>query len=116
MARSRLITPKAADVETLGGSSANPTAEADRPGFRTDRSGLYVPGGDVRREELKATSDDVKHLERAIRNVVQPLWLKIAFACGDPACPDPRIERLGRDDGGFTFRCGCRDRIFQGRY
>jgi hypothetical protein len=87
--------------------------DAAPAGFRRDANGagLIVPEALSRIREV-ITKDEWKALDRAIRKVLGPREIAFRLECRHHGCPEPRIQRLPADDGGFVLRCGHADRVF----
>ena len=89
------------------------TSSTPTPGFRLGAAGLLVPNScSNARKRVVLSSDAEKLLKRFVMGFLADTQLQVTFRCGAQACPDPRIERVASDVGGFLLRCGCSDRVF----
>ena len=90
----------------------SPTPSTPMTGFRLGSAGLLVPNTcQNARTRFVVPAESDKVLRRFIKDFLAVTDLGVTFRCQVPTCPDPRIERLTQDDGGFVLRCGCRDRV-----
>lgn len=79
-------------------------------GFRVNAGGLYVPA-EQSRERTVYTNDEWRVLERATK-LLSSMGIQLFLRCNEPKCQKDKIERIRNLDGGITFRCNHRDRVF----
>lgn len=80
-------------------------------GFAEHASGLLVPE-EFKRDREVWTLDELKTIDKATK-LLESRGVLVYLGCSDEACRKTGpLERIRSLDGGITYRCSHRDRVF----
>ena len=80
------------------------------PGFAQHASGLLVPE-ELKREREVWTREELRTLDKATA-LLESRGIQVFMRCHKPECHKAPMERIRSLDGGITYRCGHKDRVF----